>query len=299
MIIPPYLKPGDTITVLAPARKVSQEEIVPQLEILELWGLKIKYAKNVFERYHQFAGEDAIRAQDFNEALKDPESKAILCARGGYGTVRIIDQIDFSLLLAKPQWIIGFSDITIIHNELNKYEIAGIHGPMPLIFPKIDTVCLEYLRKTLFGEHFDIIFPSNPENITGKVQGELVGGNLSILVSMIGTPSDLDTDGKILFIEDLDEYYYHIDRMLHQLKRAGKLADIKALIVGSMNDMRDNPTPFGIPIYNMVLDLVQEYSFPVVFDFPTGHESMNHSLIMGGTYELGAGERCYLRYLGK
>ncbi len=299
MIIPPYLKPGDTVTVLAPARKVNKEEIEPELEIFLSWGLKIKYAPNVFERFHQFAGEDHIRAQDFNEALKDPESKAILCARGGYGTVRIIDQIDWQLLIQNPKWIIGFSDITIIHNELNNHKIAGIHGPMPLIFPKIDNVCLEYLRKTLFGEHFDIIFPNNPLNIKGKVHGELVGGNLSILVSMIGTPSDLDTNGKILFIEDLDEYYYHIDRMLHQLKRAGHLSNLKALIVGSMNDMRDNPTPFGIPIHKMVLDLTKEYDYPIVFDFPTGHESMNHSLILGGTYELNVGERCSLKYIGK
>jgi muramoyltetrapeptide carboxypeptidase len=297
MIIPPYLKQGDTVLVVAPARKVSSDEIEPQLKLLQSWGLKVKFGENIYERYHQFAGRDEQRAFDFNEAIKDTEAKAILCARGGYGSVRIVDEINFEPLVENPKWIIGFSDITVIHNELNNIGVAGIHGPMPLIFPRIDNICLEYLRKTLFGEHFDIIFPNNPQNKTGKVRGELVGGNLSILVSMIGTDSDINTDGKILFIEDLDEYYYHIDRMLHQLKRSGKLTNLKGLIVGSMNDMRDNPTPFGISVQQMVLDLIKEFKYPVVFDFPTGHESINHSLVIGGQYDFQVGERCSLRFV--
>ncbi|HTF82689.1 MAG TPA: LD-carboxypeptidase, partial [Cytophagales bacterium] len=187
----------------------------------------------------------------------------------------------------------------VLHNELVNLDIASIHGPMPLVFPKIDSMCLEYFRKTMFGEHFEILFPNNPHNRKGIVEGNIVGGNLSILVSMIGTHSDIDTSGKILFIEDLDEYYYHIDRMLHQLKRAGKLSNLKALIVGSMNDMKDNTVPFGFSIYDMVLNLVNEYNYPVVFDFPTGHESMNHSLVIGGMYQLGINDRCYLKYIGK
>ena len=158
---------------------------------------------------------------------------------------------------------------------------------------------MRYLKKTLFGDNFEIIIPNNPNNITGKVQGVLTGGNLSILVSMIGTKSDIDTKDKILFIEDLDEYYYHIDRMLHQMKRAGKLQNLKALVVGSMSEMKDNAVPFGISTYQMILNLVKEYNYPVIFDFPTGHESMNHSLILGGTYELTVGDRCSLKFLGK
>ncbi|MFN8437305.1 MAG: LD-carboxypeptidase [Cytophagales bacterium] len=299
MIIPPFLKEGDTVRVVAPARKVNAEEIEPQLQILKDWGLKIKYSPSFYSEYHQFAGTDEVRAADFNDALHDNEAKAILCARGGYGAVRIVDTIDFSVLLKNPKWIIGFSDITVFHNEINNLGLASLHGPMPLIFPKIDSICMRYLKKTLFGDNFEIIIPNNPNNITGKVQGVLTGGNLSILVSMIGTKSDIDTKDKILFIEDLDEYYYHIDRMLHQMKRAGKLQNLKALVVGSMSEMKDNAVPFGISTYQMILNLVKEYNYPVIFDFPTGHESMNHSLILGGTYELTVGDRCSLKFLGK
>jgi len=248
-IIPPYLKQGDTIAIVAPARKIAFEEIEFAISIFQKWGLKVKLGKHIFNQYHQFAGKDIERAEDFNSMLHDDEVKAIICARGGYGTIRIIDKIDFKYLLKKPKWIVGYSDITVLHSHIHtNFNIATIHAIMPINFTNNDCVriSIESLRKALFGEAIYYNVLPHKFNNVGESIGQLVGGNLSILYSLTGTLSDINTNDKLLFIEDVDEYLYHIDRMLMNLKLCGKLNRLKGLIIGGMTDLKDNEIAFGL-----------------------------------------------------
>lgn len=283
-ITPPYLKSGDCIGIVAPARKVIQQEIIPTVKILTTKGFMIKTSPHLYTEFHQFAGTDQQRAMDLMDMIEDRSVKAILCARGGYGTVRLLDHLNLRKIQLNPKWIVGYSDITVLHNSLNGwYGLESIHGPMPFNFP-VDGRSNESIDKlidVLMGVNPTYTIPPDPLNKLGKAEGTLVGGNLSILYSLAGTDTDINTQGKILFIEDLDEYLYHIDRMMMNLRRSGKLKGIKALIVGGLTDMKDNQTPFGLTAQEIVADAVKDLDFPVCFNFPSGHTEPNLSLIMG------------------
>ncbi|MBK7965190.1 MAG: LD-carboxypeptidase [Bacteroidetes bacterium] len=294
MKIPPYLVPGSTIGICAPARKVSSEEMVPGISLLENWGFKVKTAKNLYAADHQFSGTDAQRTADMQELMDDPMVDAIISARGGYGCVRIIDKLNFTKFEKKPKWIIGFSDLTVFHNHLHQnFSIPSVHAPM--VFSMGGNRCtdeaLENLRRLLTGEAIRYLVESSPFNRKGNADGILVGGNLSLLYALSGSESDIDTNGKILFIEDLDEYLYHIDRMMMQLKRSGKLDGLSGLIVGGMSDMRDNAIPFGKTAEEIISEAVRDYTFPVCMNFPSGHIQNNHPLVMGGSVSLEVGEK--------
>lgn len=288
-ITPPYLQPGDTIGIVAPARFITREELLPAIRFLTSHGFQVKTAPHLFSKHHQFAGTDSERAQDLMEMIEDPMVKAILCARGGYGTVRILDLLNLRKLQQNPKWIVGYSDITALHSLINGwYGLESMHATMPINFPENvqGNESTLALVKALTGEHLTYKFPPSSMNIEGSASGVLVGGNLSILSTISGTSSDISYSGRILFIEDVDEYLYHIDRMMMQLKRSGKLKAISGLIVGYFSDMKDNSTPFGSDAYEIIYSAVKEYRIPVCFGFPAGHSEPNFPLIMGRTVDL-------------
>jgi len=297
MIVPPSLKAGDSIAIIASARKVSKEELAPARAMLESYGLRVVYGLNLFAAEHQLAGSDAQRAADLQWAISDPGINAVLFARGGYGTVRIIDQVDLSPLLQQPKWFAGYSDITLLHSELNTIGIASLHSTMAFSFDKHEEATRS-LKQLLFGEPLSYTCEPHALNRNGNAHGELVGGNLSILYAMAGTHSDLNTEGKILFLEDLDEYLYHIDRMMLQLKRSGKLSKLKGLVVGGMNDMKDNAIPFGKTAEEIIREAVSSFDYPVCFNFPAGHIPRNLALYLGREVSLGVNENnSQLHYL--
>lgn len=282
---PPKLIPGDKIAIVATARKISPDELQPAIQVFQSWGLEVVVDDELFAVDHQFAGGDEIRASLFQRYLVDTNIKAIISARGGYGTVRMIDKIDVSPLQSHPKWIIGYSDITVLHNHIHQHtNLMSLHATMPINMQahNFNKESVHALRDVLMGEHF-INYPIQPHvlNKPGLISGELVGGNLSVLYSLLASSSDIDTSGKVLFIEDLDEYLYHIDRMMQALKRAGKLAHLRGLIVGGMSDMKDNLVPFGQTPEEIILNCVNTYNYPVLFNFPAGHESVNYPLILG------------------
>jgi len=281
---PPYLKSGDVITIISSARKITNAEIAPSIELLESWGLNVKLGENLFEEHHQFAGTKEQRIQDLQTALNDNESKAILCARGGYGTVQLIDSIDFSYFKENPKWLIGFSDVTVLHNHINQnFGIESIHATMPINFPKEgENKATLSLKAALFGGVMEYNFKVEKESIlpSKSIQAPIVGGNLSIIYSIIGTTSQIDTKGKFLFLEDLDEYLYHIDRMMMNLKRAGLFKGCKGILVGGMSDMNDNAIPYGSTAKEIILENIKQYDIPIVFGVPAGHIKENLALIM-------------------
>lgn len=282
MQFPPYLQSGDSILILSTARKISAEELQPSIAIFKKWGLNVLLGDYIFEEYNQFCGTDEQRISDLQNALNNPSIKAIICARGGYGTVRIIDKIDFTLFQKNPKWVCGFSDVTVLHNAIHNLGIASVHSTMPVLFSREEQKeAIESLRKTLFGETIEYKFSTHPKNKDSQMDGILIGGNLSIVNSLIGTATDIDTTGKILFLEDLDEYLYHIDRMMLHLKRAGLLTNLAGLIIGHMSDMNDNIIPFGKSAIEIIEDTVKEYNYPVVYGFPAGHENQNLAIKLG------------------
>jgi len=281
MIFPEKLKIGDKIGVISTARKITLDELAPAIKTIESWELKVELGSNLFEADNQFSGTIEQRSTDLQTMIDDDSIKAILCARGGYGTVQIIDNIDFSKLKNKPKWIVGYSDVTVLHSHLNKLGIASLHATMPINFKTNAKESLASLKNGLFGNENNILCGPHPFNKFGKVEAEVVGGNLSILYSLLGSNSDVDTDGKILFIEDLDEYMYHVDRMMMNLKRNGKLKNLKALIIGGMSDMNDNTIPFGKTAEEIILEYIKEFDFPVCFNFPAGHLDDNRTLVFG------------------
>jgi muramoyltetrapeptide carboxypeptidase len=281
MIQPSYLQKNDTVAIVSTARKISLEQIQPAIDLLKNWGLKVIVGETIGFEENQFAGNDLQRASDFQQLLDNPKVKAIWCARGGYGTVRIVDALNFTAFKKHPKWIIGYSDITVLHNHLHNFGIETLHATMPLDVAKSTEETLTSLKKSLFGKSLSYEIVSSEENKIGTNSGELIGGNLSILYSLLGSESSINTNGKILFIEDLDEYLYHIDRMLMNLKRNDFFDNLKGLIVGGMTDMHDNSIPFGKNAKEIILDVVTKYNFPVVFDFPAGHLKDNRSLIFG------------------
>ena len=281
MIIPDNLKIGDLIGIVSTARAISLDELQPSINTLKNWGLKIRLGSNIFNSSNQFAGNDIERAFDLQEMIDDNDIKAILFARGGYGSVRIVDRINFSNLIYNPKWLIGYSDITVFHSHLNTLGIASIHGTMPVNFKNNTSKAILSLHKRLFFSSNKIEFNDSNIDLNFSVTGEIIGGNLSILYSLIGSSSDLNTDNKILFLEDLDEYLYHIDRMMISLKRSGKLSNLKALIIGSMTKMNDNIIPFGKTANEIILEHTNSYNYPVISNFPAGHINNNLSIILG------------------
>ena len=288
MITPQYLQPGDKIAIVATARKVSPSEMEAAINTLRSWGLQVVTGPHLFGEKDQYSGTDEERASDLQMMLDDKEIKAILCARGGYGTVRIIDQLDFHAFEQHPKWIVGYSDITVLHSHINtQFGIETLHAIMPINFSDEGTeASIESLRKALFGEVLEYNMAAHPMNKEGNVSGVLTGGNLSILYSLIGSPSDIQTENKILFIEDLDEYLYHIDRIMMNLKRSGKLSGIKGLVVGGLTKMNDNTIPFGKNAEQVISEYSKESGIPVCFNFPAGHIADNRAMIMGREVEL-------------
>ena len=280
MIIPPYLKKGDEVILIATARKISSDELHPAITILKSHGLNVVLGKHIFDIDNQFAGTDLERKTDLQWALSHKTAKAIIIARGGYGSVRLVEQLDFSELKKHPKWLVGYSDVTVLHNALHNEGLATLHATMPLNFTKNEEAT-KSLFDALFGNLLETRIDERLSNRDGNVSAEIVGGNLSLIYSLSGTPFDLNTDGKILFIEDLDEYLYHIDRMMMQLKLSGKLEHLAGLIVGGMSDMKDNQIPFGKTAEEIIYDAVMEYKYPVCFNFPAGHVERNLPIYFG------------------
>ena len=278
---PPYLTIGDTVAITCPAKKLTRD-IIDAVTLLESWGLNVVLGETIKASWHQFAGTDELRASDMQRFLDDPNIKAIFAARGGYGTIRIIDRIDFSSFKKHPKWIIGFSDITVLHSHIQAvYKTESIHGQMPLTIPDGSSVSLETLRKALFNEALDYKYTSAVKNRSGEANAVLIGGNLTLLVMMAGSVSEQDYSEKILFLEDVGEYLYSLDRMMWNLKRSGKLTNLKGLIVGSFSEMKDNDIPFGQTAEQIIMEHVKEFDFPVCFNFPAGHINDNRALIFG------------------
>ncbi|MEI6123834.1 MAG: LD-carboxypeptidase [Bacteroidota bacterium] len=291
MITPPYLKKGDTIGLAAPARKISRLELQAAINLFESWGLNTVFAENLFENHHQYAGTDSQRVAGMQQLMDEPSVKAILCARGGYGTVRMVDGLDFSRFRETPKWIAGYSDITVLHAHIHQQlQMETLHGTMPINFATNTPQSLESLRKALFGESQVYTMPHHLLNKAGSASAPVVGGNLSVLYALSGSASQLDTDGTILFLEDLEEYLYHIDRMMMQLQRSHKLKNLAGLLVGGMNNMNDNAIAFGKTAYEIIAEHVAEYDYPVCFGFPAGHIDNNHALILGRTMHLHVNE---------
>lgn len=289
MIIPPYLKKGDTIAIVATARKNIDDNLKPAISWLKNWGLEVVIGKTIGLDNNQLAGTDEERAADFQTMMDNPNIKAIWCVRGGYGTVRMIDLLDWTKFKQSPKWIIGFSDVTVLHSHLNNLGFASIHGIMP-VSAKATEEAKESLRKALFGEPLQYTVPCDQMNRYGKAKGELVGGNLSILFSLLGSPSAVNCEDKILFIEDLDEYLYHIDRMMMNLKRNGCLESLKGIIVGGMTKMHDNEIPWGKNALEIIDDVTKKYNIPIIYNFPAGHMADNHALIFGKQVTLEAND---------
>ena len=286
LIKPEYLKKGDTVAIVAPSGVLKNYNgyMLKAKELLKSWGLEVSIGENVFNDNGHFAGTDNQRSADFQLAMDDKSIKAIWCARGGYGAMRVIDNLNFEKYKENPKWIIGYSDITAVHNDLHNNKSESIHGIMCKSLEKIDidnNESISILKKTLFGEKLSYTIEGNNYNIEGNSNGQLIGGNLTLLHCLLGSESSIDTDGKILFIEDLGEYLYHIDRMLISLKRAGYFDNCKGLIVGDFTDLRKNTTPFGRDLKELILDIVREYDFPVSFGFPAGHGEKNYPMILG------------------
>jgi muramoyltetrapeptide carboxypeptidase len=283
MIYPPKLRDGDKVGIVAPARKISPAQVEAALRTFEHWGLKPLLSNNIFSSKHSYlAGSDEERREDFQSMIDDEKVKAIFCARGGYGSTRIIEEIDFSSFGKAPKWIIGFSDVTAFHLRLAGMGIASIHGTMPIFFDQPEVMqSLESIRKILFMGNGEVAFSPEEYNRTGNATGELVGGNLSLIMDAFDTSTDPDTKNKILIIEEVDEYYYKLDRMFTQLRRSGKLKGLAGLIIGHMTEIKNSDLAFGETASEIVLHAVRDYSYPVAFSFPSGHRNPNLAWIHG------------------
>jgi len=281
---PDFLKPGDTIGITCPAGYVSFERISNSVQVLQEWGFQVRVGKTVGLGTNYFAGSDTERSEDLQEMLDDPSIKAILMGRGGYGCSRIIDQLDFSNFLKQPKWICGFSDITVLHSHLQQVlGVSSLHSPMCAAFSPDSAASAHILslKNALTGVSMNYQFQAHAGNRMGTASGIACGGNLAILAHLTGSVSQVDTNGKILLIEDIGEHLYNIDRLLLNLRRSGQLSGIKALIVGDFTDNQDTDRPFGQTVEEIVLDKVRDYDIPVAFGFPCGHDSVNYTLPLG------------------
>lgn len=283
---PPYLKKGDKVAIVCPAKKLPRS-IDQAIEVLKSWGLEVIIGETVNASYHQFAGDDALRAADLQSFLDDPEIKAIIAGRGGYGTIRIIDELDFTKFKTHPKWIVGFSDITVLLSHLlSVLNIPSIHGQMLYTFDDATPESLASLKSALFGAPLHYEYAPTLPGRTGKSKGILIGGNLTLMVMLQGSVSEIDYTDKILFIEDVGEHEYSIDRMIRMLKRSGKLSKLKGLIVGTFNEQSPESIPFGSSSEEIIWDLVKEYEYPVCFNFPVGHIENNKAMVVGKTAKL-------------
>jgi muramoyltetrapeptide carboxypeptidase len=283
---PPYLKKNDKIAIVCPAKKLPKS-LDSAIATLKEWGLQVEIGETIKASFHQFAGTDALRAADLQQYLDDPSIKAIIAGRGGYGTLRIIDQLDFTAFQENPKWLIGFSDITVLlSHAFSALETQSIHGQMPCTFDTSSKEALYSLKNALFGNPILHRYKSMFPNRVGNSEGILIGGNLSLLIAVEGSVSEMDYTDKILFIEDVGEHEYAIDRMMRILKRKGKLSQLKGLIVGAFNELGEESIPFGQTPEEIVWDLVKEYEYPVCFNFPTGHIDDNRAMVLGKTVTL-------------
>lgn len=291
MITPPYLQKGDTVALVATARKNIDNNLQPAIDLLHSWGLEVVIGKTIGLDNNQLAGTDEQRAADFQAQLDNPNIKAIWCVKGGYGTVRMVDLLDFTQFKMNPKWIVGFSDVTVLHSHLNTLGFQSLHAIMPLTAPRATPQAITSLKKALFGEPLSYQINAFSKNKMGTATGRLVGGNLSILYSLFGSTSAIDCTDKILFIEDLDEYLYHIDRMMMNLKRNGCLESIKGIVVGSMTKMKDNDIPWGKNAIEIIEDVTRKYDIPILYNFPAGHIQDNRALILGSKVTLDVQEK--------
>ena len=286
---PPFLKENSLVGITCPSGYVAEDRVAYAVTTLEKWGFAVRKGKTIGSEHGYFSGTDEQRLQDLQNMMDDPAIDAILMGRGGYGMSRIIDEIDFTAFVEKPKWICGFSDITVLHSHIQaNYNIATLHSPMCGTF-KPETWQEEYLTtlcKALKGEPLSYKAAPSPYNRYGKATGTLTGGNLAILAHLTGSASEAGTAGKLLFIEDIAEYLYNVDRLLINLKRAGKLEEITGLIVGCLTDLQDTERPFGQPVEEIILDKVKEYTYPVCFNFPSGHQEVNYTLTLGAAHTL-------------
>ncbi len=290
LIRPPHLKKGDTIIILAPAGKIKDRSSVdPGIELANHWGLVVFFGNHLLSQDNTFAGSDEERLEDLQKALDDPSIKAIWAARGGYGTVRIVDDLDFTKFSQHPKWIIGYSDVTVLHNKIHELGYQSIHGQMPLTLDlenPVQKASIQTLHQTLFGKKLQYKISSSQYNRTGESSGQLVGGNLSIVYSMLASDTNLNMNGKILFIEDVGEALYHIDRMMISLKRAGFFDNCDGIIVGDFRLKSNEGNKFGKTLEEIVLEAAVGTDFPIVFDFPAGHVDDNRSLLLGSYVDM-------------
>lgn len=290
--IPPYLKKGDTIGITCPAGYMDAAKAQTCINTLQSWGFDVMVGKTLGSNSKSyFSGTDAERTGELQAMLDDENIHAILFGRGGYGMGRIIDQLDFTKFKKNPKWVIGFSDITILHAHLyTKVKTASLHAPMAAAFNEGENEFIQSLHKAILGKKAKYSCALHAFNNPGTVTAELVGGNLSLLAHVIGTPSDINTKNKILFIEDIGEQVYNTDRLLHQLKRSGKLENLAGLIVGGFTDMKDTERPFGKNVYEVIRDITAAYNYPVAYGFPVSHGKENYALKIGGNYTLKVGK---------
>jgi len=292
MIQPSKLAPGSTIGILCPAGAITMEKVTICAQVLASWGYQVRIGKTVGTQFGHFAASDLDRQNELQSMMDDPEIHAILCARGGYGLSRIVSQLDFTKIKAHPKWVIGFSDITILHAALQKHGIQSIHGPMSAGFGKGDAG-LPYiiaLKQMLEGAAMPVEAKAHPANQLGQSEGMLVGGNLCLMTHLIGGKNQLDTKGKILCIEDVGEYHYNVDRMLIQCKNAGLLDGLAGLVVGGFTDMKDDATAFGETVTEMIQRITKGANYPISFDFPISHDLNNMPVQLGATYQLAVTE---------
>ncbi|MFI1772759.1 S66 peptidase family protein [Thalassobellus citreus] len=291
LIQPPYLKAGDTVAIVAPSGILKNRigEVEKAKALLKSWGLHAVVGKHVFNQANHFAGTDDERCEDFQNALDDPKISAIWCARGGYGAVRILDKLDYTKFRKNPKWVIGYSDITALHSQIHNEGFESLHAMMcTSLQDDAETIkeTISTFKKALFGNPLTYTLKGSSYNKTGTATGELIGGNLSILQTMLGSKTSMDTSGKILFIEEIGEYKYHIDRLLQSLKRAGYFENCNGVIIGDMTKIKKNTTPWGASIEQLILEVLKEYNFPVVFNMHSGHAKDNRALILGRTVDL-------------
>jgi muramoyltetrapeptide carboxypeptidase len=286
MINPPFLKKGDTVSIVATAKAISADALDYAVQLFEARGYIVKIGKHIHQVHHQSAGTDAERLQDINEAINDTEVKAIICFRGGYGSVRIVEDILWNKLKANPKWLVGFSDVTVLHCAMQKIGVQSIHATMPINYKDNTPEALDSLFNVLEGKSNVYEISAHANNVQGTAEAELVGGNLAILYSLLGTKYEMNYDNKLLFIEDVSEYHYNLDRMFWSLRLSGKLSQIKGLIVGGFTDMKDGVIPFGKTAYEIIAEHTTHLAIPVCYDFPVAHLNDNRAMVLGKTAKL-------------